>query len=91
MVAGLSPAEARVASLVGKGLSSKDAALKLHICEKTVKYHLTSIFKRLKIDRYKLILIKDRFDHKLYESASTPMCPYAQEQIKKFVLFSKES
>lgn len=45
---GLSLRQADVAMLVATGLPNKAVALELHVCEKTVSYHMTDIFKRLK-------------------------------------------
>ena len=44
---GLSNREATVADLVTRGLSNKEIANQLFITEKTVKFHLTNIYKRL--------------------------------------------
>lgn len=54
---GLSNRETEVAALVSKGLRNKEVANKLFVTEKTVKFHLTNIYKKLKINsRSKLIL-----------------------------------
>ena len=42
---GLSNREAEVAELVSKGLSNKEVANQLFVTEKTVKFHLTNIYK----------------------------------------------
>ena len=44
---GLSNREAQVADLVTRGLSNKEIANQLFIIEKTVKFHLTNIYKKL--------------------------------------------
>lgn len=46
---GLSYREAEVAEYVTKGLSNKDVANALFVTEKTVKFHLTNIYKKLKL------------------------------------------
>lgn len=46
---GLSKSEVRVAELIVKGISNKDAASQLFITEKTVKFHLTNIYKKLSV------------------------------------------
>lgn len=47
--AGLTHSESRVAELVIKGMSNADIADKLELSEKTVKFHLTKIYKDLKL------------------------------------------
>ncbi|MFK8138193.1 MAG: LuxR C-terminal-related transcriptional regulator [Bdellovibrionales bacterium] len=44
---GLSNREAEVAELVVKGLSNKEVANQLFVTEKTVKFHLTNIYKKM--------------------------------------------
>lgn len=46
---GLSRRESEVADLVRQGLKNADVAQKLFVTEKTVKFHLTNIFKKLGI------------------------------------------
>lgn len=46
---GLSGREAQVAELVSKGLTNKDVANQLYVTEKTVKFHLTNIYKKMKV------------------------------------------
>lgn len=46
---GLSRREAEVAVLVSKGLRNKEVADQLFIEEKTVKFHLTNVYKKMKI------------------------------------------
>lgn len=54
---GLSERELEVATLVSKGLSNKQIADQLSVTERTVKAHLTSSFKKLKVkDRLGLAL-----------------------------------
>lgn len=43
---GLSLRELEVTGLVTQGLTNKQVADKLFVCEKTVKFHLTNIFKK---------------------------------------------
>lgn len=47
MTKGLSNREAEVATIVAKGLSNKSIAALLYVTEKTIKFHLTNIFKKL--------------------------------------------
>ncbi len=46
---GLSNREAQVADLVSRGLSNKEIANQLFIIEKTVKFHLTNIYKKMNL------------------------------------------
>lgn len=51
----LTAQEQRVAELVSKGFSNRKVAQELLITEKTVKFHLTKVYKKLGITRYQLI------------------------------------
>lgn len=46
---GLSNRESEVADLVSKGLSNKEVANQLFVTEKTVKFHLTNIYKKMNV------------------------------------------
>lgn len=46
---GLSNREAEVAELVTQGLSNKEVAARLFVTEKTVKFHLTNIYKKMNV------------------------------------------
>ena len=46
---GLSNREAEVAELVTQGLSNKEVATRLFVTEKTVKFHLTNIYKKMNV------------------------------------------
>ena len=48
---GLSRRETEVVVLVLQGLTNKQVADKLCVAEKTIKFHLTNIYKRMKISR----------------------------------------
>lgn len=53
----LSRREEEIAMLISQGLSNKEIAQKLCISEKTVKYHITSIFKKMEVkSRLKIAL-----------------------------------
>lgn len=55
--AGLSNRESEVGALVTKGFSNKETAEHLFVTEKTVKFHLTNIYKKLNIkSRAQLII-----------------------------------
>lgn len=51
----LTAQEQRVSELVSKGLSNKKVGAELGITEKTVKFHLTKVYKKLNTNRYDLI------------------------------------
>ena len=54
----LSKREQEVADLVCLGLSNKEVADKLFVIEKTIKFHLTNIFRKLRIrNRIQLIVL----------------------------------
>lgn len=58
LLASLTPREHEIAALIGNGESNKQIALRLAITERTVKAHLTEIFRKLEVsDRLKLALI----------------------------------
>lgn len=46
---GLSNREAEVTELVAKGLSNKEIGNQLFVTEKTIKFHLTNIYKKLHV------------------------------------------
>jgi DNA-binding CsgD family transcriptional regulator len=46
---GLSNRESEVGELVSKGLSNKEVANQLFVTEKTVKFHLTNIYKKMNV------------------------------------------
>lgn len=46
---GLSNREAEVAELVTQGLSNREVANQLFVTEKTVKFHLTNIYKKMSV------------------------------------------
>ena len=58
MLGDLSLKEYEVATLVVKGLKNREVAAKMGILENSVKFHLTNIFKKLKIkSRSELIIL----------------------------------
>lgn len=53
----LAPREREIALLVGAGANNREIALRLNISEATVKAHLTSVYRKLKVtDRLRLAL-----------------------------------
>jgi two-component system, NarL family, nitrate/nitrite response regulator NarL len=60
---GLTPRERQIAQFVGDGFSNKEIASRLNISDRTVKAHLTSIFRKLKtFDRLRLALLVANYD-----------------------------
>ena len=58
LLANLTRREYEIATLVGNGESNKQIARRLDITERTVKAHLTEVFRKLEVaDRLKLALI----------------------------------
>ena len=53
---GLSKRESEVVILVVQGLTNRQVADQLCVAEKTVKFHLTNVYKRLKISRRSQII-----------------------------------
>lgn len=54
---GLSHREAEVAKLINQGITNQEAADRLFVTEKTIKFHLTRIYRKLKVkSRTQLIL-----------------------------------
>ena len=53
---GLSKRESEVVILVVQGLTNKQVADRLCVAEKTVKFHLTNVYKRMRISRRSQII-----------------------------------
>lgn len=63
---GLTPREREIVEQIGNGASNKEIAHALHVSEKTVKAHLTSIFRKLGVaDRLHLALYVNGHRHSL--------------------------
>lgn len=54
----LTKREKEIIRLIGKGLSNKDIACRLSICNTTVRHHLTSIFGKLDVRSRQQLLIR---------------------------------
>ena len=80
---GLSRRETEVVVLVLQGLTNKQVADKLCVAEKTVKFHLTNIYKRMKISRRSQIVwtlpLGDFVEKFREKSRSTPRYQAASE------------
>ena len=58
----LSPREQEIARLVAAGANNKNIAAQLSITERTVKAHLSAVFRKLEVpDRLKLALVVNRY------------------------------
>jgi len=76
---GLSNREAEVAELVTKGLSNKEVASQLFVTEKTVKFHLTNIYKKMNVkSRAQLIVWCMPHLNFAEEAAENTQAPAAQ-------------
>jgi two-component system, NarL family, nitrate/nitrite response regulator NarL len=63
LLSGLSPRERQIAEMISWGERNKEIANRLNISEKTVKAHLTMIFRKLGLsDRLQLALYLNRFN-----------------------------
>lgn len=56
--AGMGHRECEVAMMVAKGLTNVQAAKALFICEKTIKFHLTNIYKKMKISSRAELIVR---------------------------------
>jgi DNA-binding NarL/FixJ family response regulator len=60
----LTPREREIALLVGGGASNKEIGTKLGVTERTVKAHLTAVFRKLRVsDRLRLALFVNDLDN----------------------------
>lgn len=62
----ISPRELEVIALVLQGLSNKQIADKLFVCEKTIKFHMSNIFKKVKVKSRGQLIAKS-FDERMTE------------------------
>lgn len=60
----ISRGEKKIADLVFEGLSNREIAAKLEISEKTVKFHLTNIFRKTGL-KSRSLLIAEYYKEKL--------------------------
>lgn len=61
----LTPRQRQIAQFVGDGLSNKEIADRLNISDRTVKAHLTSVFRKLKTsDRLRLALLMANYNQR---------------------------
>ena len=85
---GLSNREAEVAELVSRGLSNKEVANQLFVTEKTVKFHLTNIYKKMNVKSRAQLIVwclphvgfvenEIRNETPIMEAAQVPAAPAA--------------
>lgn len=80
----LSNREAEVAALVARGWTNKEVANALFVTEKTVKFHLTNIYKRMQLkSRAQLIVwclprIQSTESVPVKPTPCAPVCPVVQ-------------
>jgi len=85
---GLSNREAEVAELVSRGLSNKEVANQLFVTEKTVKFHLTNIYKKMNVKSRAQLIVwclphvgfvesETRSEAPIMEAAQAPAAPAA--------------
>lgn len=83
---GLSNREAEVAELVSRGLSNKEVANQLFVTEKTVKFHLTNIYKKMNVKSRAQLIVwclphvgfvenETRNEAPIMEAAQAPTAP----------------
>ena len=69
----LSNREAEVSELVALGFANKEVASKLFVTEKTVKFHLTNIYKKLAVkSRTQLIVLFSTMNTELQTEVEVP-------------------
>lgn len=56
--ANLTTKEIQIADYVSRGLSNKEIANQLFITEKTVKFHLTNIYKKMDVESRARLIVK---------------------------------
>lgn len=95
----LSSSERSVYDLICKGFSNKEIAARLFVCEKTIKFHCTTIYKKLGVESRSGLLAKeikqknetqdeegDIMDDKL----PMPIQQYKSSQIEKVQFIDKQ-
>lgn len=77
---GLSNRESEVAELVTKGLSNKEVANQLFVTEKTVKFHLTNIYKKMNVKSRAQLIVWCLPHMGFVENANNPAPNTVQQQ-----------
>ena len=76
---GLSNREVEVTELVSKGFSNREIAGKLFITEKTVKFHLTNVYKKMQVSS-RAQLIVWCMPHLSFEGSSRVVPPVGRHE-----------
>lgn len=73
-LAALTPQELRILQMVSTGLGNREIGERLGVCEKTVKYHVTNLFRKLNVrNRVEAaLLLKERGQEKIFGSLASP-------------------
>lgn len=72
---GLSNRETEVTELVSRGLRNKEVADQLFVTEKTVKFHLTNIYKKLAVKSRAQLIVWCQPHASFKEDAKSPEIP----------------
>lgn len=96
----LSSSERSVYELVCKGFSNKEIAARLFVCEKTIKFHCTTVYKKLGVESRNDLLakeIKEAKNETQYEEGDMmddklpmPIQQYKSSQIEKVQFIDKQ-
>lgn len=60
--------ESKVKNLLMRGYSAKQMADALNIAEKTVKFHLTAIYKKIQVKGFKQLMVRELQFHTQYKN-----------------------
>jgi len=69
----LSDRELEVVDTIAKGVSNKEAADKLCVTEKTIKFHLTNIYRKMGVKSRGQLIVKVNFNTAYKEAAPAPV------------------
>lgn len=77
-LAALTPQEQRILRMVSKGLGNREIGERLSVCEKTVKYHVTNLFRKLNVrNRVEAALVlADRGQEKTVPETTPQLAPF---------------
>lgn len=78
----LSNSEQGVYDLVVQGLSNQQIAKQLFVCEQTVKFHITNIFKKTNVQSRAQLIAKHGGTVVNYQRESEPALPVSREQTR---------
>jgi LuxR family transcriptional regulator, positive regulator of biofilm formation len=69
----LSKREVEIVDTISKGVTNKEAADKLNVTEKTIKFHLTNIYRKMGIKSRGQLIVKVNFNTAYKEAAPAPV------------------